>query len=66
MTKATAKIVKPRTKAECASERVRLSCRIGRNALEDWNVEYAMFNLLHAVEDLAVLITEINKSQPNE
>ena len=44
--------------------RVKLSCRIGRDALEGksicppgvFPVEYALFNLLHAVEDLAEAI----------
>lgn len=45
--------------------RARLSCRIGRDALEGKNVppsinptEYALYNLLHAVEEMATAMEE--------
>jgi hypothetical protein len=52
---------KPRTEAEWGGYRCQMSCRIGRDALEGKTktppgvspLEYAMFNLLHAVEELA-------------
>lgn len=53
-------IIRPSNSREWALCRVGLSCKLGRDALEGKNipatysgVEYALFNLLHAVEDLA-------------
>lgn len=55
--------VMPRTPEEWAAYRCKLSCRIGRDALEGktqtpvgiTRLEYAVYNLLHAVEELARL-----------
>lgn len=53
-------VVMPSTPREWALYRVGLACKIGRDALEGKAVpktcsavEYALFNLLHAVEDIA-------------
>lgn len=56
----------PKTDAEWAAYRCQLSCRIGRDALEGKTkapvgcspLEFAVFNLLHAVEELSRLKTE--------
>ena len=53
----------PKTDAEWNSYRCKLSCKIGRDALEGkitmpgtaTRLEYAVFNLLHAVEELSKL-----------
>ena len=53
--------VRPRTPAEWSAYRCQLSCKIGRDALEGKTqpptgcspLEYAVFNLLHAVEELS-------------
>jgi len=58
-----AKPIPPKTELEWAAYRCKLSCRIGRDALERKTetpggvtpLEYAVFNLLHAVEELASL-----------
>ncbi len=57
---------KPKTESEWCAYRAQASCRIGRDALDGkteippgvTRQEYAMFNLLHAVEELAKLIEE--------
>lgn len=53
-------LVRPSTDREWALYRVGLVCKAGREALEGKRipatcsvVEYALFNLLHAVEDIA-------------
>lgn len=51
----------PRTEAEWCAYRCQLSCKIGRDVLEGKTktpagitpLEYAVFNLLHAVEELS-------------
>lgn len=55
------RVVMPRTPAEWSAYRCQLSCKIGRDALEGKTqpptgcspLEYAVFNLLHAVEELS-------------
>lgn len=55
------RLVMPRTPAEWCAYRCQLSCKIGREVLEGKTktpagvspLEYAMFNLLHAVEELS-------------
>lgn len=55
---------KPTTEAEWCAYRAQAACRIGRDALDGkaeippgvTRHEYALFNLLHAVEELAKLI----------
>jgi len=55
--------MKPKTPEEWAAYRCKLSCRIGRDVLDGKTatppgvsrLEYAMFNLLHAVEELAAI-----------
>ena len=55
------RVVMPRTDAEWSAYRCQLSCKIGRDALEGKTqppagcspLEYAVFNLLHAVEELS-------------
>lgn len=57
---------KPKTEAEWCAYRAQASCRIGRDALHGQTragippgvsrQEYALFNLLHAVEELAKLM----------
>ena len=52
---------KPQTEAEWCAYRCQLSCKIGRDVLEGiaktphgvTPLEYAVFNLLHAVEELS-------------
>jgi hypothetical protein len=54
-------MVMPRTPAEWSAYRCQLNCKIGRDALEGKTqppagcspLEYAVFNLLHAVEELS-------------
>ena len=56
----------PKTEAEWCAYRAQASCRIGRDALDGKTFEllpsgvsrqeYALFNLLHAVEELAKLM----------
>jgi len=54
---------KPKTPREWFAYRCKLSCKIGRDALDGKTkapqgvspLEYAVFNLLHAVEELAEL-----------
>ena len=58
------RLVRPKTDAEWAAYRCQLSCKIGRDAIEGkitipgrcTATEYALFNLLHAVEDLSMSI----------
>ncbi len=53
---------KPRTDAEMAAFRCRLQCRMGREAIDGkiksyvQPLEYALFLLLHAIEDLSLQI----------
>ena len=55
------RVVMPRTEAEWCAYRCQLSCKIGRDVLEGKTktpagvlpLEYAVFNLLHAVEELS-------------
>jgi hypothetical protein len=55
------RVVMPRTPAEWSAYRCQLSCKIGRDALDGKTqppagcspLEYAVFNLLHAVEELS-------------
>lgn len=55
---------KPTTEAEWCAYRAQAACRIGRDVLDGESnpppnvtrLEYAVFNLLHAVEELAKLI----------
>lgn len=55
------RVVVPRTEAEWCAYRCQLSCQIGRDVLEGKTktpagvspLEYAVFNLLHAVEELS-------------
>jgi hypothetical protein len=57
---------KPKTPREWAAHRCKLSCQIGRDALDGKTksppgvspLEYAVFNLLHAVEELAELTSK--------
>ena len=56
----------PKTEAEWCAYRAQAACRIGRDALDNGpkheippgvtRQEYALFNLLHAVEELAKLM----------
>lgn len=57
--------VRSRTPAEWSAYRCQLSCRIGRDAIEGKmspvgrsSLEYAVFNLLHATEELSQQITQ--------
>jgi hypothetical protein len=60
-TEAVQRMISPRTPAEWSAYRCQLSCKIGCDALEGKAqpppgrspLEYAVFNLLHAVEDLS-------------
>ena len=62
------KRTKPRTEAEWSAYRCQLSCKIGRDALEGKTqppagcspLEYAVFNLLHAVEELSRQIDKLS------
>jgi hypothetical protein len=61
-------VVRPSTPREWALCRVGLSCKIGRDALAGKGVpatcsavEYALFNLLHAVEDIAAAMGPNNR-----
>jgi hypothetical protein len=55
------RVVMPRTEAEWCAYRCQLSCKIGRDVLEGKTktpagvspLEYAVFTLLHAVEELS-------------
>ena len=63
------KTKKPKTEAERAAYRCQLSCKVGRDALEGISepppgvgrIEYALFNLLHAVEELSHAVTDPNR-----
>jgi len=62
------RVVMPRTEAEWCAYRCQLSCKIGRDVLEGKTktpagvspLEYAVFNLLHAVEELSRHNAEIS------
>jgi hypothetical protein len=63
------RMVRPKTHSEWAAYRCALSCKIGRDAIERKGLpdgltptEYALYNLLHAVEDLAKAIGPNDKS----
>ena len=54
-------LVRPKSPQENALYRASLACKIGRDAIEGKNVpdgvsrmEFAMFNLFHAIEDIAL------------
>jgi len=53
---------KPKTEAEWAAYRCRMECRMGREAIDGkiksyvQPLEYALFLLLHAIEDLSLQI----------
>jgi hypothetical protein len=50
------KTKKPKTAAEWSAYRCQASCKIGRNALFEKTenpTDYAIFNILHAVEELS-------------
>lgn len=57
---------KPKTERELCLYRAQLSCKIGRDAIDGnarapagtTEMEYAMFNLLHAVEEIAKAMGE--------
>ena len=59
--KAAKRVVMPRTEAEWCAYRCQLSCKIGRDVLAGKTktpagvspLEYAIYNLLHAVEELS-------------
>lgn len=67
--KDTVEAVKPQTEAELAAMRCQLSCQSGRNALEGrtglpdggTRLEYAVFTLLHAVEELSRYVQLTNR-----
>ena len=69
----TKKPIPPKTEAEWAAYRCRLSCKIGRDVLEGKTqppdtvnrLEYAVFNLLHAMEDLSRAIESQGVSASN-
>lgn len=60
-----------RTPAEWAAYRCQLSCSVGRDALERKTktppgitpLEYAVYNLLHAVSELAKIPTETHDTK---
>lgn len=60
---------KPKTAGEWAACRCKLLCEIGINAIEGSKkppenvspLEYAMFNLLHAILDLSNQVSELSK-----
>jgi hypothetical protein len=59
----------PQTDAEWAAERCRLSCKIGKDALnrvvhckEGYETQYAIYNLLSAVEELSKQIAHEAKA----
>jgi hypothetical protein len=57
---------KPETPREWATYRAKLSCRIGRDVIEGQTTapggisrtEYAIYNLLHAVEEIADALSQ--------
>jgi hypothetical protein len=66
--------MKPRTDAEWAACRCRLSCKVGRDVLDGKTapppgtspLEYAVYNLLHSVEELSwILLYERDHSFRN-
>ena len=64
---------KPETPAEWAAYRCQASCKLGRDVLtrdepihlnDDMNrVEYTLFNLFHAVEDLSKQVELLSKTK---
>jgi hypothetical protein len=60
---------KPKTPPEWSAYRCQLSCKIGRDVLDGTTnppagisrMEYAMFNLLHAIEDLSQVVRRSEK-----
>ena len=59
----------PKTEAEWAATRCQLSCRVGRDAIEHvshskdgYETQYAIYNLLHAVEELSKQIAHEAKA----
>ena len=59
---------KPKTEAEWCAFRCQASCKIGRDALDGIkpipdrpSIEYAVYNLLNAVESLSKQVTELMK-----
>lgn len=58
---------KPRSQLEWATERARLACKVGRDGINgDQDLpdgvtgqEWALYNLLHAVEDLANAVEHV-------
>ena len=64
--------VMPRTKSEWCAYRCQLSCKIGRDAIEGKTkppggctpMEYAIFNLLHAVEELSKVTAILGQKPP--
>jgi hypothetical protein len=65
---------KPKTPAEWSAYRCQLSCKIGRDALEGktqppngWSpLEYAVYNLFRAVEELSRHNSATNKGSNDE
>ena len=61
------KTKKPETPREWSAYRAKLSCRIGRDVIEGKTVapggiartEYALYNLLHAVEEIADALSQL-------
>lgn len=55
------RVVRPQTEAQWCAYRCQLSCKIGRDVIDGKTktpagvlpLEYAVFNLLHAVEELS-------------
>lgn len=66
MSKQTEQEPEPQTKREWALCRCRLSCKIGRDSLSGiskppkgyTSTEYTLYNLLYAVEELAIALGE--------
>ena len=59
--------VRPKSPQEIALYRASLACKIGRDAIEGKNVpdgfsrmDFAMFNLFHAIEDIALAMKSNN------
>lgn len=63
------KVEKPKDEREWAAYRCALSCRIGRDVLDGnkhtpdgfSRLEYALYNLLHAIEELASIQSKGNQ-----
>ena len=56
---------KPKTKSEIVAWRCKTNCKIGRDAInsstDPGRIIYAMFCLLHAIEELSNQISELKK-----